>query len=60
MCIRDRFKVMKQIYLQRILESETEVDELIKNVRQSTRNVKRKLENQIDITEDSEYRVELF
>ena len=34
-------KVMKKIDLQGILEAETAVDELMKKVRQSTRNVKK-------------------
>ena len=36
-------KLMRKIDLQGILESETPVDELMKNVRQSITNVKRKL-----------------
>ena len=45
------FKVMKKIYLQRILEAEVAVDELVKKVTHPTRNVNRKLEDQMDITE---------
>ena len=40
--------------MQRILESETAVDELLKRVRQSTRDMKRKLENEMDIPDDPE------
>ena len=45
-------KVMKTINLQRILKADTGVDELMKKVRQSIRNVKRKLEGEMDIHED--------
>lgn len=52
--------VMKKIDLQRILQAEKAVDEFMKKVRQSTRNVKRRLEDQMEVTGDPEYGAGLF
>ena len=41
-------KVRKKIYFQGIFEAEIVVDELMKNLRQLIRNVKRKLEEQLN------------
>ena len=49
-------KVMKKIDLQRILEADTALDELM----MCNSNVKRKLEYQIDVTKDLEDGATLF
>ena len=50
----------EKIDLQGIPVTETAVDDLTKKVRRSTKNVKTKLEDQIDIPEDPEYGSVLF
>ena len=53
-------KVMKNIDLQWILEVEAAVDDSRKKVGQSTRNVKKKLRDQMHVTGESEYGAGLF